>query len=49
MNSEQVIQMENENMLATYARLPIVIKPARDVWYMIQKGNHIWILLQELL
>lgn len=29
MNSEQVIQMENENMLATYARLPIVIKTGK--------------------
>jgi len=25
MNSKQVIQMENDHMLATYARLPIVI------------------------
>jgi predicted acetylornithine/succinylornithine family transaminase len=29
MNSDQVIQMENENMLATYARLPIVIKTGK--------------------
>ncbi|NLJ48859.1 MAG: aspartate aminotransferase family protein [Candidatus Atribacteria bacterium] len=29
MNSEQIIQMENENMLATYSRLPIVIKTGK--------------------
>jgi len=29
MNSKQVIQMENDHMLATYARLPIVIKTGK--------------------